>query len=91
MEITLFAAISINGNAFLYVGLHLQPCVHDEITFRQYQTAIFAETLQISFLCAVDVKMVGICSSDDARIWRQPMERAVELIGLNDNVRTLVA
>ena len=45
---------------------------------------IMTETLKISLLSTIDIQMVGVGRGDNGHPRTQPMERAVELIGLND-------
>ena len=57
----------------------------NQSTARLDQFRIVAETLQISLLRTINVKVVGVRAGDDAHPGTQPVERTVELIGLDDH------
>ena len=44
---------------------------------------IMTETLKISLLSTIDIQMVGVGRGDNSHPRTKPMERTVELIGLN--------
>jgi len=90
VEVALVLAVFVYLDAVLYVLFHLQTFVDDECAARLDQFSIVTETLQISLLGAVDVEMVRICCCDDAHPWAQPVETAVKLICLDDNIVALV-
>lgn len=86
MEVSLVAAIGIGLHAFLYIGLHLQVFMDDEGAAGLNQLGVVAETLKICLFGTVDIEVVGVCGGDDTHPWAQPVEGAVELIGLNDDI-----
>ena len=90
MEVSVVEAVFIYANAFLYMLFHLQVFVDDEGTARLDEFCIMAEALQVGFLCAIDVKMVGVGSCNDAHPGTKPVETAVELISLDDYIVALV-
>ena len=54
------------------------------------ERGVVTERVEICFLSAVDVEMVRVGSGDDAHIRTEVMERAVELISLDDYEVTLL-
>ena len=90
MEITFFAGIGIEGDTFLQIGLQLDAFPHDECTSRLYQGSIVAETLQIGFLGAVNVQVIGICGCNNRSKGAQPMERTVKLISFYHYIVTFL-
>ena len=85
MEITLGKCIVVttypSGNIFL----HLQSTMDDQCSFGLDKLCIVAETLQVSLFGAIDVQVVGVGTGNHRHIWRQPVERAVKLVGFNDH------
>ena len=86
MEVSLIAAIGISLYAFLHVGFHLQILVDDEGATGLDQLGVVTETLKICLFGTIDVEVVGIGGGDDTHPWAQPVEGAVELVSLNDDI-----
>ena len=86
MEVTFCQAVVITAYTILQFFLHLQSAVNDKCPTRLNECGIVAEAFQISIFGAVDIEMVGVSGSNDRHPWTQPMERTVELIGLDNNI-----
>ena len=89
MEVAFVEAVGIDLHALLHVGLHLQTGVDDERSSGLDERGVVAEALEIGFLGAVDVQMVGVGGCDDAHPGTQPVETAVKLVSLNHDVVAL--
>lgn len=86
MEVARIAAVGIGLDTILDIGFHLQAGMDDESTSWLDELRIVAEALEISLLSAVDIEVVGVGGSDNAHPRTQPVEAAVELIGLYNDV-----
>ena len=86
MEVAFVETVVIATDTLLQVLLHLKTTMDNQGTTWLDQFCIMAETLQISLFGAIDVEVVGVGRGDDAHPGVEPMERAVELIGLDDHV-----
>ena len=85
MEVALRQGVVVATHTSRQVFLHLQSTMDNQCTLGLDEFCIVTEALQISLLGAIDVQMVGVCRGDNRHIGRQPVEGAVELIGLDDN------
>ena len=86
VEVALVAAVVVTADAGLRLGVQFETPVADQDAVGTDERRIVAEALQISLLGAVDVEVVGVRGRDDGGIGRQVVERAVELVGLNDDI-----
>ncbi len=50
------------------------------------QFCVMAETLQVSLFGAIDIEMIRVGRGDNTHPRVEPMERTVELIGLDNHV-----
>ena len=91
MEIALVETVVKGAHTALDIGLHGQSAMDDQCPAWLDEGGVVTETLEIGLGSAIDVKMVGVGRSDDAHPGAQPMERAVELVGLNHYVVALLA
>ena len=89
MKIALIARIVIHLYSLLRTRLQLQSGVHYQRAAGLHQFREVSKTLQISFLRAVNVKVVGVSSCDYCHIWVEPMKRAVKFVSLNHSVRAV--
>ena len=90
MEVTFIAAVGVSAHALLHIRLHLQSGMDYQRATRLYELRVMAEALQVSLLCPVDIEVIRIGSCDNTHPRTKPMERAVELVGLNDDIVALV-
>ena len=60
--------------------------MNDECTTWLDECGVMTETLQVSFLCAIDIEVVGVGRRDNAHPGTQPMERTVEFIGFDNDI-----
>ena len=90
VEVTLVAAVGVGLHPLLHIGPQLQVGMDDERAPRLDEFRVVAEAFQIGFLVAIYVEVVGVCGRDDAHPRTQPMEGAVELVGLDDHEVALV-
>ena len=91
MEVTFIAAVCIHLHSILHVSLHLQVLVDYEYASRLYQSGVVAEAFEISLFGAVYVEVVRVGRGDHAHPRTEPMEAAVELVGLYHHVVALFA
>lgn len=69
MEVTLVTAVGIGLHSLPHVGFHLEIGVDDEGASRLDELGIVAEALEVGFLGAVDVEVVGVGGCDDRHPW----------------------
>ena len=86
MEIALVEAVVIASDTVLQILLHLKAAMDNQGTARLDEFCIMTETLQVSLFSAIDVEVVRVRRGDDAHPRVEPVERTVELIGLDDDV-----
>ena len=93
MEITLVQTIGVKVHTPLQLRLDLvgQAHMQYQVTARLYERCVFAETLHVCLICAVNIKMVGINGGNDRAQRSQMVERTVKLIGLNNHAAAPVA
>ena len=58
--------------------------MRDERSARLNERGVVRKTFEIGLFCAVDVQVVGIGRGDHRGIGAQVVERAIELVGLDD-------
>ena len=68
MEITFVPGISVHLDIISDTRLKLKSFMDDEHPSRLYKFGKMSETFEIGFLCAINVKMVRIGSSDNRHI-----------------------
>ena len=85
VEVALVEGIVVAVDAGLQVLLHLESAVDDERAAGLDELGVVAERLEIGLLGAVDVEVVRVGGGDDGHPRGQPVERTVELVGLDDH------
>ena len=63
--------------------------MENEGTTRLDELGIVAEALEVCLLGTIDIEMVRVGGCDDGHPRTEPVEGAVELVGLNDDIVTL--
>ena len=90
MEVAFVETVFVDAYPFLHMLLHFEIFVEDECTAGLDEFGVVAETLKIGLLGTIDVEVVGVGGGNDAHPRAQPMERAVEFVGLDDHEIALV-
>ena len=90
MEIALVQTVFVDRHTRLYLLLHLQVGMQDECATRLDERGVVPETLQVGFFSTVDVQVVGVGGCDDAHPRSEPVETAVKLVSLDDDIVAVV-
>ena len=91
MEVAFAEAVLIYAHPFWHLWFHLQAAVDNQSTAVLDESGVVLETLKIGLLGSVDVQMVGVGACYYRHPRAQPVERAVELIGLDNHIVALLA
>ena len=85
MEIAFIESIFVHFYAGFNLGFKCQSLFDNECASLLYQGGVVLEAFHIGLFGAVDVEVVGVGRGDNAHPGVQPVERTVELVGLDNH------
>ena len=89
MEVTFVEGVLVNLHARFHIGFQCQSLLNNQCATLLNERGVMAKALHIGFFGAIDVEVVGVGRGDNAHPWTQPMERTVELVGLDNHILAL--